>query len=59
MGEALAWFALLTRPAVLLQLLAMGLLLAAYLLFRRRSARVRRLPWGCRCCRSLLWSAAR
>jgi potassium-dependent mechanosensitive channel len=46
MGEALAWFALLTRPAVLLQLLAMGLLLAAYLLLRRRSARVRRLPWG-------------
>ena len=45
-AEILAWFALLSRPQVLQQLLPMGLLLAAYLPLRRRSARLRRLPSG-------------
>ena len=44
--ELLAWFALLSRPAVLLQLLPMAVLLLACLGLRRRSLRLRRLPWG-------------
>jgi small-conductance mechanosensitive channel len=45
-SEPLAWFALLSRPAVLLQLLPIALLLVAYLPLRRHSARLGRLPWG-------------
>lgn len=45
-SEPLAWFALLSRPAVLLQLLPIALLLMAYLPLRRHSARLGRLPWG-------------
>ena len=44
--ELLAWFALLSRPAVLLQLLPMAVLLLACLWLRRRSLRLRHLPWG-------------
>ena len=44
--ELLAWFALLSRPAVLLQLLPMAVLLLACLGLRRRSPRLRHLPWG-------------
>ncbi|QVL51732.1 MAG: mechanosensitive ion channel [Cyanobium sp. M30B3] len=44
--EPLAWFALLSRPAVLLQLLPIAVLVLAYLPLRRRSLRLRRLPWG-------------
>jgi potassium-dependent mechanosensitive channel len=44
--EPLAWFALLSRPAVLLQLMPIALLLLACLGLRRRSLRLRRLPWG-------------
>jgi potassium efflux system protein len=44
--EFLAWFALLSRPAVLLQLLPIAALLLACLALRRRSLRLRRFPWG-------------
>ena len=44
--EPLAWFALISRPAVLLQLLPMAVLLLACLGLRRRSLRLRRLPLG-------------
>jgi potassium efflux system protein len=46
LSEPLAWFALLSRPAVLLQLLPLAVLLLAYLPLRRHSARLGRLPWG-------------
>jgi len=45
-SEPLAWFALLSRPAVLLQLLPIALLLVAYLPLRGHSARLGRLPAG-------------
>jgi small-conductance mechanosensitive channel len=46
LSEPLAWYALLSRPAVLLQLLPIALLLLAALPLRRHSARLGRLPWG-------------
>jgi len=46
LSEPLAWYALLSRPAVLLQLLSIALLLLAALPLRRHSARLGRLPWG-------------
>ena len=45
-SEGLAWLALLSRPAVLLQLLPIACLLLAYQPLRRHSARLGRLPWG-------------
>ena len=44
--EPLAWLALLGRPAVLLQLLPIALLLLSWLPLRSRWPRLRRLPWG-------------
>ncbi len=44
--EPLAWFALLSRPVVLLQLLPIGLLMVVSLVLRRRSSRLARVPRG-------------